>query len=274
MANNQSTDRNQDQQTVFRDNVVLLTGASMGIGEQIAYRLADLGARLMLAARSADRLAVVAAECQRRGATAAWLPTDLMDEAQCAQLVQHTIDHYGRIDTLLYNAGKGYPRFFDTLPDLTTIRSEITLNYLGLVYCVYSALPHLKKTRGRLVAVSSFGSFVGIPGTAGYNASKHALRGFLNTLRAELIGSGVTVTIVFPGAVSTARLRETMGKNITAVPTMTPERCAAITVAAAARRRRQMVMTVPGKVLVSLYQWVPGLLDAQLRRIGGLYKEW
>lgn len=256
----------------FKDNVVLLTGASMGIGEQIAYKLADQGATLMLAARSADKLAAVAGECTRRGATVAWLSVDLMDEAQCAKLVQHTVDIYGRIDTLLYNAGKGYPHRFDTLPDLTTVRSEITLNYLGLVYCVYYALPHLKKTRGRLVAVSSFGSFVGIPGTAGYNASKHALRGFLNTLRAELLGTGVTVTIVYPGAISTPRLRETMGDHVDTIPTMTPERCAEITVDAAAKRRRQLVMTLPGKLLVTLYNWIPGLLDRQLVKIGKMYQ--
>jgi short-subunit dehydrogenase len=257
----------------FKDNVVLLTGASMGIGEQIAYRLADQGAWLMLAARSADKLASVATECQRRGAKAAYFTVDLTDEAQCAQLVKNTVDTYGRIDTLLYDAGRGYPQRFDQLPDLTTIRNEITLNYLGLVACVFYALPYLKKTKGRLGAVSSFGSFVGIPGTSGYNASKHALRGFLNTLRAELLGTGVTVTVVFPGAVSTPRLRETMGDNIKRVPTMTPERCADLTVEAMAQRRRQLVMTVAGKILVTLYQWVPALLDQQLARIGGLYKQ-
>lgn len=259
--------------TAFKDNIVFLTGASMGIGEQIAYQLADQGAVLMLAARSADKLEAVAEECRRRGAKTECLAVDLMDEAQCAQSVQHTIVTFGRLDTLLYNAGRGYPRRFDELPDLTTIRNEITLNYLGLVACVYYALPHLKQTKGRLVAVSSFGSFVGIPGTAGYNASKHALRGFLNTLRAELLGTGVTVTIVFPGAVSTERLRETMGKNINRVPTMTPERCAELTVQAAAQRRRQLVMTPAGKLLVVLYQWLPALLDTQLARIGKLYQQ-
>ncbi|MHB8626783.1 MAG: SDR family oxidoreductase [Aggregatilineales bacterium] len=258
--------------TAFKENVVLLTGASMGIGEQIAYQLADQGALLMLAARSSDKLAAVANECRRWGAKAEYLAVDLMDEAQCSQLVQRTVATYGRLDTLLYNAGRGYPRRFDELPDLTTIRNEITLNYLGLVACVHYALPHLKQTRGRLVAVSSFGSFVGIPGTAGYNASKHALRGFLNTLRAELLGTDVSVTIVFPGAVSTDRLRETMGKNINRVPIMTPERCAELTVQAAAQRRRQLIMTVPGKLLVALYQWIPALLDAQLARIGKLYE--
>ncbi len=257
---------------IFKNNVVLLTGASMGIGEQIAYQLADQGARLMLAARSADKLALVAAECRRRGALAETFVVDLTDEAQCKQLVSHTVATYQRIDTLLYNAGKGYPQRFDKMTDLSSIRNEINLNYLGLVSCVFYALPHLKLTKGQIVAVSSFGSFVGIPGTGGYNASKHALRGFLNTVRAELIDTGVTVTVVFPGAISTARLRETMGKNMDTIPTMTPERCAQLTIQASANRRRQLVTTAAGKLLVVLYSWFPALLDRQLARIGRMYE--
>ncbi len=256
----------------FKENVVLLTGASMGIGEQIAYQLADQGAVLMLAARSADKLERVAEECHRRGAKAEYLSVDLMDEVQCKQLVSHTVTTYRRIDTLLYNAGKGYPRRFDELPNLDTIRNEITLNYLGLVYCTHYALPSLKQSKGRLVAVSSFGSFIGIPGTAGYNASKHALRGFLNTLRAELLDTAVTVTVVFPGAISTERYKETMGENFNKVPSMTPERCAELTVQAAGQRRRQMIMTPEGKLVVTLYQWIPGILDRQLAKIGRLYR--
>jgi short-subunit dehydrogenase len=267
MAKSKSTNK------AFRDNVVLLTGASMGIGEQIAYQLADQGAQLMLAARSADKLALVAEECRRRGAKAEYFTVNLMDEAQCKQLISHTLETYHRIDTLVYNAGKGYPGRFDQLSDLTSISNEINLNYLGLVSCVYYALPHLKTTKGRIVAVSSFGSFVGIPGTAGYNASKHALRGFLNTLRAELLGTGVSVTIVFPGAISTVRLRETMGKNMDYIPTMTPERCAQLTVKAGAQRRRELVMTLAGKLLVLIYPWLSPLLDRSLARIGRIYEQ-
>jgi short-subunit dehydrogenase len=259
--------------STFKGNIVLLTGASMGIGEQIAYQLADQGARLMLAARSADKLALVAEECRRRGTDAEYLAVDLTDEAQCAALVRHTLDTYQRIDTLLYNAGKGYPRRFDQLPDLSTIREEVNLNYLGLAACTYYALPHLKETQGRLVAVASFEAFVSMPGTAGYNASKHALRGLLNTLRAELLDTGVTVTVVFPGAVSTDRLRETMGENIKRVPTMTPERCAELTVQAAAQRRRQLIMTATGKLVIFLYTWLPALVERQLLWIADLYEK-
>jgi short-subunit dehydrogenase len=255
----------------FRDNVVILTGASMGIGEQMAYQLADQGAQLVLAARSESRLLEIAAKCESRGAKAIAVPIDLTNEAQCQQLIARTVEHYGRIDTLLYNAGRAFPSPFAELPDLTTMRAEVNLNFLGLAACALYALPYLRKTKGRIVGVGSLNSFIGMPGTIGYNSSKHALRGFLNTLRTELRGSGISVTGVFPGAIATARLRETMGEKISTIPTMTPERCAELILLVAGTRRRQLIMTPLGRLLVWLYQLGPSLLEGQLTRVGSLY---
>jgi short-subunit dehydrogenase len=256
----------------FAGNVVIVTGASQGIGAEIAYRLAAQGARLMLAARNAERLAEVAAACRARGGEALVAPTDVTDQEQCRGLVARTANAYGRVDTLVNNAGRGYPRLVAAMPDLADLEAETRLNYLGTVYCTYHALPYLRATRGRIVGVSSFGALMGLPGTAGYNASKHAMRGFLNTLRAELIGSGVSVTVVYVGAVRTARLAETMGRNVERIPTMTPTRCGALIVRAAAARKREEVLTPQGKLLTALYALAPGLLDRPLARIGRLYE--
>ena len=255
----------------FRGNVVILTGASQGIGAEVAYRLAAQGARLTLAARNVDRLEEVAAACRASGGEALVAPTDITDEAQCKALIARTVTAYGRVDTLINNAGRGYPRLIAQMPDLTNMEREIALNYLGTVYCTYHALPYLQATGGRIVGVSSFGALIGLPGTAGYNSSKHAMRGFLNTLRAELTGTGVTVTVVHVGAVRTARLVETMGRNVERVPTMTPARCAELIVRAAARRKREETLTLSGKALTRLYGLAPRLLDRPLARIGRLY---
>ncbi len=258
----------------FKDNVVILTGASRGLGEQLAYQLAAQGAWLALAARHAQTLEAVATTCRERGGQAIAVPTDLTNETQCQQLIERTVAEYGRIDTLLNNAGLGYPKPFANLPDLHTMRMEIDLNYMGTVYCTYYALPYLKQTRGRLVGVNSFGGQIGIPGTIGYNASKHAMRGFLDTLRVELRGTGVTVSVAYLGAIRTERLKEVMGGNVNKVPTMDPKRCAALIIQQAARRQRQQVMTPSGRFLVWLNKWSPALVDRILVSIKSIsYQE-
>ncbi len=260
-------------QAPFKDNVVILTGASRGIGEQLAYQLADQGASLALAARGLERLEEVAERCRQRGGKALAVQTDVTDESQCKRLIERTIEFYGRVDTLLNDAGMGYPRRFEALPDLSHLKAEIELNYYGLVHCVFHALPHLRQTKGRLVAVSSFGGLLGIPGTIGYNSSKHALQGFLDTLRAELRGSGVSVTVVCPGAIRTPRLEETMGANIDKIPTMPPERAAQIIIQKAAKRKRQYVMTASGQTMVWIEKLAPALAERILASVPISYKE-
>ncbi len=260
-------------QPPFKENVIILTGASRGIGEQLAYQLADQGAWLALAARDLEKLEAVAAACRERGARAVAVQTDVTDEAQCKRLVERALETYGRIDTLINNAGYGYPKRFEKLPDLRTLKAEIELNYYGVVHCTCYALPYLKESKGRLVGVCSFGGQIGIPGTIGYNSSKHAMRGFLNTLRAELRGSGVSVTVLYLGAIRTERLEKAMGKNVDKIPTMSPQRCAALIIRTAARRKRQLVMTLPGKLMVWLNLLAPSLVDWILVNFPGISYE-
>jgi short-subunit dehydrogenase len=245
----------------FHRQVVIVTGASSGIGKEMAFQLAQQGAWLALAARSLDKLEAVAAECRQRGAKALVVQTDVTDEAQCQRLIERAVEEYGRIDVLINNAGRGNPRRFEAMRNLADLKGEIALNYYGVVHCTYYALPHLKQSKGRLVGVCSFSGQLGLPGTIGYNSSKHAMRGFLNTLRAELRGSGVSVTVLYLGAIRTERLVESMGANVDKIPTMSPERCAALILRSAARRKRQLVMTLPGKLLVWLNLVAPALLD-------------
>jgi short-subunit dehydrogenase len=258
----------------FTDNVVVVAGASRGIGQQMAYQLADQHAKLVLAARGKEKLSAVAEECKRRGADVIAVPTDLTDEAACRKLIERAAKHWGRIDTLLYNAGGGQTSRFDARPDLADARHEMAINYFGLASCVHGALPYLKLTQGRIVGVSSMGGVIGLPGTSTYNASKHAMRGFLRSLRAELTGAGVSVTVVYLSAVRTENFLKNMGEKAGSVPSVTPEQAAASIISAGAARRRDVIPSPEGRLLAFLYPIMPRLLDGMLvKQVGALYEE-
>ena len=162
----------------FSENVVIITGASSGIGEHLALRLADQGAWLTLAARNAGQLEGVADQCRQRGGKAVAIPTDVAEQDQCKNLIERTMEEYGRIDTLVNNAGIGLASRFIRLPNLSLFEKVIQVNFFGSVYCTYHALPHLKETRGRLVAISSLRGKLPASRADGYGASKHAMTEF------------------------------------------------------------------------------------------------
>ena len=258
----------------FHENVVVITGASDGIGREVALQMAQQGAWLSLAARDAARLEAVAEECRARGGRAIGVPTDVADEAQCRRLMDRTVEEYGRIDTLVNNAGITMWARLDEVTDLAPFETMMRVNYLGCVYCTHAALPHLKRTRGRIVGVSSLTGRAGVPTRSGYAASKHAMTGFFDSLRIEVAEDGVSVTMVFPGFVSTAIRTRAFGPDgqpLRASPVheadvMTPEECARQTVRAAAGRRRELIMTARGKVGAWLKLIAPGLVDRIAKR--------
>ncbi len=258
----------------FRDNAVVLTGASRGIGREMALQLADQGAWLALSAREAETLEQVAEECRRRGARAVVIPADVGEEAQCAALVSRAVEAFGRIDTLINNAGISMWARFDELRDLSVVERIMRVNYLGSVYCTWHALPHLKRSRGRIVGISSLTGKTGVPTRSAYAASKHAMTGFFDTLRIELADSGVTVTMVYPAFVAT-EIRERAfgpdGKPLGTSPVreaevMSVDTCARLILKAAAGRRRELVMTRRGKLGLWLKLLAPGLVDRIARR--------
>lgn len=262
----------------FAGNVVVLTGASSGIGRALALQLAAQGAWLALAARSVDELDAVAAECRAVGAAAGAralaVPTDVADEAQCRALIARTVAEWGRVDTLVCNAGISMWARFDALADLAGLTRIMQVNYFGAVYCTHAALPHLKRARGRIVGVSSLTGKTGVPTRTGYAASKHAMAGFFDSLRIELADDGVTVTMVYPGFVATGVRRHAVGPDgrpLGASPVqesrvMTAEACARRIVRAAERREREVVMTARGRLGQWLRLVAPGLTDRIARR--------
>jgi len=253
----------------FLNDVVIITGASAGIGRQVALRLADEGARLALAARTDERLREVADECRSRGGESLAIATDVTNQDQCRHLIERTVAEYGGIDTLINNAGITMWARFDEIRDLGFLERIMTVNYFGSVYCTHYALPYLKKSRGRIVGVASLAAKTGIPTRTGYAASKHAMTGFFDSLRIELLSSGVSVTMVHPGLVSTKIRARALGADgqplgqspVHELEVMSVDECARLIVKAAGQRRRELVMTLRGKVGLWIKMFSPRLVD-------------
>jgi short-subunit dehydrogenase len=255
---------------VFRDQVVIITGASSGIGKSLALQLAGQGAKLVVAARRAERLEQVAEECRQRGGEAQVIPTDVSNEAQCKALVEKTMGAFGKLDMLINNAGLSVVALLEEYPDLHLFRHAMDVNFYGAVHCTYYALPYLKPSRGRIVTISSLGGKAGLPGNTSYTASKYALHGFYDSLRMEMKPHGVSVTVICPYWVVTefheAMLdkngvpRGSRGRAIYTRNMMTAERCAEVTLEAAYKRRRELLMG-PGGLTVWLKIIAPGFVD-------------
>lgn len=253
----------------FGNQVVLITGASAGIGRALCLALAKEHARLVLAARGAERLMAVADECSAQGAEVLAVPTDVTSPEACRELVERAVNQYGAIDILINNAGRAMWSRFDELADLAVIEDVMRLNYLGCVYATYYALPHLKKSRGRLVAMASIAGLTGVPMLSGYVASKHAVIGLFETLRMELAPLGVSTTIVAPDWVQSEILDRSLdpqGKSLGYSPMdqsrlMTAERCAELALRGIAKRQRLVLMSGRSKNLRWGKLLVPGLVD-------------
>ena len=255
--------------SVFRDNVVVITGASAGIGLEISRMLARQGASLVLAARNPALLGEAAEACRSLGARVIAVPTDVADREQCRALIDGALSEFGRIDTLVNNAGISMHARFDELHDIEAVERITAINYFGAVYCTWYALPHLKKTRGRLVAVSSLTGKNGVPTRTLYSGTKHAMAGFFDSLRIELRDEGVSVTVIYPGFVATDIAERALGPDGKPLGTrpvnknaiMTVEECARQTVDAMAHRKREVIMTGRARLGMIVKAVWPDLVD-------------
>ncbi len=253
----------------FRENSVIVTGASSGIGRCLALQLAERGAWLTLAARSSAQLETVAGLCADRGGRAIAVSTDVSDQNQCRTLVERAAEEYGRIDTLVNNAGMGMRARFDELVDLSVMEKVMDTNFWGSVYCTRYALPHLRETKGRLVAIISGAGLFVAPNGCGYGASKHAQAGFFDTLRFELAGTGVSVTTIYPDWVATGISARACGADGSPAGelspleqgAMSPDRCAQLILAATEKRKRS-AMSKRQRLGLLLTPIFPGYVDS------------
>jgi short-subunit dehydrogenase len=197
----------------LKDKVVLITGASAGIGLATARRLAAAGAKVALAARSTDKLTQLAEELQREGHAALVVPTDMRSQAAVAQLVETTFQHYGQIDVLINNAGQAIAGTVAEV-DIDQYRQVIELNMFGPVYAIQASVPKMRQNGGGIIInVSSMVSKMHIPGLGGYASTKAALNMLSDTARGELAPDNIRVITMYPRMTATDFGRNSLGNR-------------------------------------------------------------
>ncbi len=251
----------------IRNKVVLITGASSGIGAGAARRLAKEGARVALAARRLDLLEGLAAEINAGGGQALPIQADVTDTVAIWKMVEETVTRYGRLDVLVNNAGLGVSANVKDI-DPALLRLQVAVNLVGLIECAQAALkPMLAQGSGLIINVASLAGFVGSPGSSVYAATKFGVMGFSDSLRREVHKHGVLVTTFCPGFVATdfsPRLKKiSMGAPDAArLPGVMSVDYVAGVVAGIIRHPRRLVAVPFGfSTLVRFAQAFPGLVD-------------
>ncbi|MEN8118182.1 MAG: SDR family oxidoreductase [Bacteroidota bacterium] len=249
----------------MQSKVVVITGASSGIGKALANKYASEGFNLVLAARRMERLQELKEKLTN--VEVLTVKTDVTKEEDCKNLIDSAINKFGKIDILINNAGISMRASIEDV-EISVLHRLMDVNYWGTVYCTKYALPHLLKEKGSLVGVISTGGYIGLPGRTGYSGSKFAVRGFLDTVRIEYLRAGLHVLVTAPGFTA-SEIRKTAlisdGSQQGETPRnekkmMSAEKCASIMYRAIKRRKRKTIISFwDGKVIVlvaKLWAWI------------------
>jgi short-subunit dehydrogenase len=253
----------------LNDKIVIITGASSGIGKALAIEFARRGANLILAARQYVALCELTESLiNEYGIKAVAVQCDVSIEEDCDHLVKQAMLTFGRIDVLINNAGISMRALFKDV-DLKVLKTLMDVNFWGTVYCTKYALPHILKTKGSIVGVSSIAGYKGLPGRSGYSASKFAMNGFLDVLRVENLKAGLHVMTACPGFTASNIRNTALAKDGTQQGESTLEEDKMMTAGEVARliadgvedRSRTLIMTGQGKLTVALNKFFPAWLD-------------
>jgi dehydrogenase/reductase SDR family protein 7B len=258
----------------LKDKVVIITGASSGIGKACAFAFAKAGAKLSLAARHIDKLENTGNEIAGMGGTALCVKCDVSREDDCQDLIHRTLQHYGRIDVLLNNAGNSMRAVFSEV-NLSVLKELMDVNFWGTVYCTKYAMAEIVKNNGSIVGVSSIAGYKGLPGRTGYSASKFAMRGFLESLRIENLRTGINVLIICPGYTASNIRNTALNKDGQAQgespfdegKLMSAEKVADEILKGILKRRRTVLLSTQGKLTVWLNTFFPSFMDRMVYKV-------
>lgn len=252
-------------QRYFKDKVVIVTGASSGIGLAAAKLFGSYGAKVVMAARSLEKMEAMAPEV---GEQVLCVKCDVSVEEDCKALVEKTVARFGRIDILVNNAGLSMRAMFKDL-DLVVIKRLMDVNFWGTVYCTKYALPYLLEARGQVVGVISIAGYSALPARCAYSSSKYAIRGFLDTLRIEHLKDGLNVLVFAPGYTESnvrnaALVADGSAQGKTPLEEgklMSAERCAEYLAKGLRKRKSELILTTLGKATVWMHRRFPRWTD-------------
>ncbi|WP_297336937.1 SDR family oxidoreductase [Algoriphagus sp.] len=252
----------------FKDKVVLITGATSGIGEACAEVFGRQGAKIAITGRNPQKLEQTTGKLQSKNIAILPILADAGSESDNERMAKETLSHYGRIDILINNAGISMRALFEDL-DLEVFRKVMDTNFWGTVYATKFCLPAILASKGSIIGISSINGYRGTPARTAYTASKYAMNGFFEALRTEVMKKGVHVLVVAPGFTA-SNIRNTAltadGSSQGESPRneqkmMTSQEVAEHILKATIRRKRAIVLTGQGKLAVFLNKWIPGILD-------------
>jgi dehydrogenase/reductase SDR family protein 7B len=252
----------------MKDKVVIITGASSGIGKALAFSFGNEGAKIVITGRKEAPLLEVSQELSTLGIENLAIVSDVSIESDNADMVKKTIDKFGKIDILINNAGISMRAMFEDC-DLNVIKTLMDINFYGTVYATKYALPYIKATKGSIVGVSSIAGYRGLPVRSGYSASKFAMNGFLEALRTELLHTGVHVLTACPGFTASNIRVASLGADGSSKgdsmrdegKMMSSEEVADRILKAVKNRDRGMILTLQGKMAVLINKLLPKLAD-------------
>ena len=253
----------------LNDKIVVITGASSGIGKSLAEEFAKRGANLILGARHFVNLCTITQKLEQvYKIKAVAVQCDVTVEADCELLIKQALLTFGRIDVLINNAGISMRALFNDT-DVKVLKSVMDVNFWGTVYCTKFALPEILKTQGSIVGVSSIAGYKGLPGRTGYSASKFAMNGFLDALRVENLKTGVHILTACPGFTASNIRNTALNKEghsqkestLNEEKMMSSDMVAKIIADGVEKRKRTLIMTGQGKLTVLISKFFPKLLD-------------
>lgn len=256
----------------LKDKVIIITGASSGIGKACAEEFAKRGANLVLAARQYVTLCEITADLEKKyQIRAVAVQADVSKEADCELIIKQAMISFQKIDILINNAGLSMRALFNDL-DLSVLKNLMDVNFWGTVYCTKYALPEILKTKGSIVGVSSIAGYRGLPGRTGYSASKFAMNGFMESLRTELLKTGVHVMVACPGFTTSnirvaALAKDGAAHGETSMEEgkmMSAEEVASNIADGIVQRKRTLIMTGQGKLAVWMNKLFPKFTDKKV----------